>query len=100
MSEPIDPSAVQSALEGTAFAHLGDVLLGSYATGDFAGAVRLLDAVAQVAEELNHHPDVHLEYGRIEFELTSHDVGEVTARDLDLAARIQQLADEQGATAE
>ena len=60
--------------------------------------MRLLDAVAPVAEELNHHPDVVVGYGRVVFELSSHDVGGVTARDVRLALSIQRIADEQGAT--
>jgi 4a-hydroxytetrahydrobiopterin dehydratase len=40
---------------------------------------------------------VKLGWGRIEFELSSHDVGGVTSRDLELAARITGIAAEQGA---
>jgi len=34
----------------------------------------------------------------VEFALTSHDVGGVTQRDVDLALRIRAIADELGAT--
>ena len=71
---------------------------GRLSTADFASAVRLLDAVAVVADELDHHPDVRVGWGSIAFELSSHDAGGVTARDLRLAQRIQALADKQGAT--
>ncbi|QTX05047.1 4a-hydroxytetrahydrobiopterin dehydratase [Agromyces archimandritae] len=100
MSETMTPDEIEQALEGTSFDLLGDVLLGSYATGDFQGAVRVLDAAAVVAEQANHHPDVRLGYGRIEFELSSHDVDTVTRRDVDLALRIEQVATGLGATPE
>ncbi|AMB58301.1 4a-hydroxytetrahydrobiopterin dehydratase [Microterricola viridarii] len=87
------PSDTADTLAGTAFSHRPGKLHGEYATGDFAGAVSLLDQVAAVAEELNHHPDVRLVYGRIAFELSSHDAGGVTERDVALAQRIQALAD-------
>ncbi|MEO5743604.1 MAG: 4a-hydroxytetrahydrobiopterin dehydratase [Terracoccus sp.] len=93
------PSDTADVLAGTAFTHGQGSLRAEYATGDFAGAVRLLDEVAAVAEELNHHPDVQLGYGRIAFELSSHDAGGVTERDLALALRIQALADAAGAPA-
>ena len=86
-------------LSGTAFTHVPGRLRAHYATADFASAVRLLDAVAVVADELNHHPDVSLGYGRIEFDLSSHDAGGVTSRDVRLALRIQALADAAGAGA-
>lgn len=88
-----------SELGGTAFTHVPGRLRAHYATADFAAAVGLLDSVATVADELNHHPDVSLGYGRIEFELSSHDAGGVTSRDVALALRIQALADAAGASA-
>lgn len=95
----LEPADSAGELGGTAFTHESGRLTGIYRTGDFMGAVRLLDAVAPVAEELNHHPDVVVGYGRVVFQLSSHDVGGVTARDVRLALRIQRIADEQGATA-
>lgn len=93
---PLDTAA---ALAGTAFAHEPGHLRAEYATKDFASAVAVLDAVALIAEELNHHPDVRVSYGRVQFELSSHDAGGVTERDVQLAQRIQAVADAAGATA-
>ncbi|UOE44727.1 4a-hydroxytetrahydrobiopterin dehydratase [Agromyces larvae] len=88
----LDEAATRDVLTGTAFTHDGHRLVATYETGDFLGAVRLLDRVAEVAEVMQHHPDVRLGYGRITFELWSHDVGGVTPRDLRLAERIEELA--------
>lgn len=93
---PLDTAA---ALAGTAFAHEPGHLRAEYTTKDFVSAVAVLDAVASSAEELNHHPDVFVAYGRIRFELSSHDAGGVTERDVQLAQRIQAVADAAGATA-
>ncbi|WP_022886948.1 4a-hydroxytetrahydrobiopterin dehydratase [Glaciibacter superstes] len=94
----LSPTDTAADLEPTAFTHGLGHLAASYSTGDFGGAVRLLDQVAVVADELNHHPDVQVGYGSISFELSSHDAGGVTDRDVTLALRIQQLADAAGAT--
>jgi 4a-hydroxytetrahydrobiopterin dehydratase len=93
----LSPGDTAEELESTAFEHEPGRLRGSFTTDDFAGAVRLLDAVAVVADELDHHPDVRLAWGSVEFELSSHDVGGVTSRDIGLARRIQAIADEQHA---
>ncbi|SIO16231.1 4a-hydroxytetrahydrobiopterin dehydratase [Agromyces cerinus] len=93
----LSPADTAGDLAGTAFTHVGEHLAGVFRTADFATAVRLLDEVAVVADELNHHPDVRLGWGRVEFELTSHDVGGVTSRDVALARRIGEIAAEQGA---
>lgn len=93
----LSPDDTADELAGTAFIHVDEHLTGAYATADFATAVRLVDAVAVVADELNHHPDIRLGWGKVEFELSSHDAGGVTIRDLDLARRIGDIAEEQGA---
>ena len=46
---------------------------------------------------LRVHPDVKLGWGRVEFELSSHDAGGVTSRDVALARRITAIAAEHGA---
>ena len=91
------PDETAPDLASTSFLHTGEVLLGGYRTRDFVASVRVLDAVAEVAEALNHHPDVQLGWGRISFELSSHDVGGVTHRDLRLAREIDRIARELGA---
>lgn len=96
----LSPTDTEDQLEGSGFTHTQDHLVGAFTTADFSSAVRLLDAVAVVADELNHHPDVRLGWGRVEFALTSHDVDGVTVRDVELARRIRTLADEAGARPE
>ena len=80
-------------LRGTAFIHLSPALYASFSTKDFATASDFVAKVAKVADAMNHHPDVRLGYGSVWFELSSHDAGGVTERDLELAAHIQTIAD-------
>lgn len=79
---------------------LAQQLHARFRTGDFATGLRFVTAVAEAAEQAGHHPDVMLSYPHVDLRLVSHDVGEVTRRDLDLARRISQLAREQGVTAQ
>lgn len=66
-------------------------------TGDLAGAVSLAQAVVEVADGMNHHPDLDLRYGYVLVRTTSHDVGDVTPRDVELARRVSELAAAAGA---
>ncbi|MFF2275194.1 4a-hydroxytetrahydrobiopterin dehydratase [Agromyces sp. NPDC058126] len=100
MTDPrrtLTPAETVDDLAGTAFVHTGGQLDGAYRTADFASAVEILAEVAEVADAMNHHPEVRLGWGRIAFELSSHDVGGVTSRDLELARRIDALAVGRGA---
>lgn len=72
----------------------------TFATGTFARGIVLAERIAALAEEANHHPDVDLRYPSVHVSLISHDAGGLTARDVDLAGRISDLADELGIEAD
>jgi len=75
---------------------LAQALHARFLTGDFVTGLRFVAAIAEAAEAANHHPDVTLTYPRVDVKLVSHDVSQVTQRDIDLARRISQIAREQG----
>jgi 4a-hydroxytetrahydrobiopterin dehydratase len=99
-SDLLSPTDTEDRLAGGAFTHLDGTLHATFGTPDFASATELVEKVAQAAERMNHHPDVSLGYGKVAFQLSSHDAGGVTERDLALAAEIQALADGLGAHAQ
>ncbi|WP_349897176.1 4a-hydroxytetrahydrobiopterin dehydratase [Parafrigoribacterium soli] len=96
----LSSSDTAERLRGTAFVHLSPALHASYSTDDFATASAFVARVAEAADAMNHHPEVRLGYGSVAFELSSHDAGGVTERDVELATRIQSIADELGARAD
>ena len=57
-------------------------------------ASRLVDAVAEAAEAAGHHPDIDIRWRDVLFVLATHSEGGVTAKDIELAARIDALARE------
>src|SRR6478752_661250 len=65
-----------------------------FRTGDFATGVALVDRIGAAADEADHHPDVSLTYPEVIVTLSSHDVGGITSRDVDLARRISGSAPE------
>ena len=58
---------------------------------DFATAIAVVDEVAAVAEELDHHPDVDIRWRTLRFALSTHVAGGVTERDVELARRIEEV---------
>jgi 4a-hydroxytetrahydrobiopterin dehydratase len=79
------------------------VLLGAieavYSTGDFAKGLAFVNRIGAAAESANHHPDVTLTYPSVHIRLSSHDVGGVTERDLELASTVNDIAIELGVAA-
>jgi 4a-hydroxytetrahydrobiopterin dehydratase len=70
-----------------------------FRTGSFVKGLELVTRITEAAEAANHHPDVVLTYPQVDVDLSSHDVGGVTSRDLDLARRISAVAAELGVEA-
>ncbi len=58
---------------------------------DFVGAFGFMARVALVAEKADHHPDWSNSWNAVDVRLVSHDAGGITAKDLDLAARMDGL---------
>jgi 2-amino-4-hydroxy-6-hydroxymethyldihydropteridine diphosphokinase len=59
---------------------------------NFDTALRFINQVGELAESLNHHPDLRLYgYKFVEVRLSSHDKKRVTSRDIKLALAIAQL---------
>ena len=67
-----------------------------FATGDFATGARLFAAIAELAEQANHHPDVDVRYSRVGVHLFTHSAGGLTHKDVELANRISATAEELG----
>lgn len=83
----------------TGWAFLGDAVHATYEAPDFPAAVRLVSAVAEVAQEMDHHPDVDLRWRRVRFELSTHSESGVTQLDVELGHRIAAEAATVGAAA-
>ena len=77
--------------------HLLTGIRARFRTGDFATGLALVDRIGAAAEEADHHPDISLTYPEVIVTLSSHDVGGITSRDLDLARTISGFAAEAGA---
>ena len=58
----------------------------------FVEAFGFMTKAALVAEAMNHHPEWFNVYNRVTVDLTTHDAGGISARDFELAAKMDSLA--------
>ena len=89
--ESLDGATVDAALTGLRWERNGDRLEKRVKRRDFAAAMEFVNAVAEAAEAVDHHPDIHISWNTVSLELWTHVVGGITRADLDLAARIDAL---------
>lgn len=59
---------------------------------NFLESIEFVNKVSTIAEELNHHPDILINYNRVTITLSTHDEGGVTDKDINLAKKIENLS--------
>lgn len=58
---------------------------------DFRGSLTFVNRVGELAEAAGHHPDIDIRYNKVKLTLVTHDAGGLTAKDFDLAERVNAL---------
>ena len=93
MSKKLDETALREALaELPGWSLEAGKLHREYRFPDFVTAFGFMSSVALVAEAMNHHPEWQNVYNRVVVDLTTHDAGGITEKDLALARRMDDLA--------
>lgn len=67
----------------------------TFPTGTFVRGVAFITAIRDLAEGVNHHPDIILTYPTVIVTLMTHDEGMVTMKDIALAEQINRIWAEQ-----
>jgi 4a-hydroxytetrahydrobiopterin dehydratase len=70
----------------------GDVISRVFQFKDFPAAVKFVNAVAELAEEAQHHPDIDIRWNKVTLALTTHDAGGLTEKDFLLAKKSDELS--------
>jgi 4a-hydroxytetrahydrobiopterin dehydratase len=82
-------SAVE-ALPGWTVSH--DKLHREYKFPDFTHAFGFMATAATAIEKMNHHPEWFNVYNKVTVDLTTHDSGGITQKDVKLAKLLETLA--------
>ena len=89
----LDQDEIDSGLaELPGWSQVGDTITRSVEASSFMDGIRLVSAVAEVAEDLNHHPDIDIRWTTVTFTLSTHSEGGLTQSDMRLAGDINRLA--------
>ena len=95
MTQKLDAAELQSALMALPEWQLskdGLCLERVFTFAGFNAAFGFISRVALAAERENHHPEWFNVYNRVEVTLTTHDVGGLSALDIKLAQKMDDLA--------
>ena len=82
--------ALLEQLRGTWQINARGHLANRYEFSDFVGAMKLANAIAEIAEAEQHHPDLTVRWGACEVEIWTHKIDGLTESDFVLAAKIER----------
>jgi 4a-hydroxytetrahydrobiopterin dehydratase len=72
----------------------GEAIVREWTFAGFAAAMVFVNAVAELAEAANHHPDMLVHgWNKVRLELSTHSEGGLTENDFKLASAIDELPD-------
>ena len=79
-------------LSGWSFSHEGQRIRKKWTAKNFVAAMDFFNRVADLAEQEQHHPDLHLEeYRNASIEIWTHAIGGLSENDFILAAKIDEI---------
>jgi 4a-hydroxytetrahydrobiopterin dehydratase len=69
----------------------GEIISRTFEFPDFVAAMKFVNAVAELAEQAGHHPDIDVRWNKVTLALTTHDAGGLTEKDFALAKHCDGL---------
>jgi len=94
MPRLLDDDEITAALGGLpGWERDGDALVRIAELPSFPAAIAVVDRVAAIAEERDHHPDIDIRWRNVTFRCSSQSTGGITELDTALAASISQEVD-------
>ena len=86
------PTAITEALTATPNWELSNgAIIRTFAFKNFAEALAFVNRVGELAEAMDHHPDIDIRWNKVRLELSTHSAGGLTKLDFDLASQINAL---------
>ena len=87
-----DPQLASALKSIPLWSRQGAAIARTFQFNDFPSAMKFINAVADLAEQTQHHPDMDIRWNRVTLALTTHDAGGVTNKDIILARRCDALS--------
>ncbi|MHC5023637.1 MAG: 4a-hydroxytetrahydrobiopterin dehydratase [Planctomycetota bacterium] len=84
--QKLTPEQIEQRLEEfSEWSLAGDALQRTFGFDDFVSAMAFVNRVAELAEEMQHHPDIMIRYRKVTLTLSTHDAGGLTDLDFQFA---------------
>jgi 4a-hydroxytetrahydrobiopterin dehydratase len=91
--ELLNEEQIAEHLSDSEWVREGDEIVREWTFENFARAMEFVNAVGELAEAANHHPDILLHgWNKVRLSVTNHSAGGLTEADFQLAGGVDGLA--------
>ena len=66
-------------------------IIKDYGFNSFKEALDFVNKIGEIAERINHHPDILLSYNKVRLTLTTHSEKTITLKDFEVAEEIDKI---------
>lgn len=70
---------------------VGGKLHAEFKLGSFSDVIGAVNSIAEAAEEVNHHPDIHIYFKKLVIDLWTHKFSGLSDKDFHLAKKIGEI---------
>ena len=92
MASKLSDIEIQRALGNhSGWTRRGNAITRTFESASFPDGIAFVNRVAEVAERMDHHPDVDIRYTKVTCTLSTHSAGGITSKDFKLAEEIDAI---------
>jgi 4a-hydroxytetrahydrobiopterin dehydratase len=87
----LESQHIQEVLQGTGWIQKGKSLVKTFKFDSYMKAISFVNTVASLAEDMHHHPEITIHYDRVRLQLSTHEEGGVTDKDVSFAHEVEEI---------
>ena len=87
----ISPDEINKTLSNQHWIYKNNGISKSFEFQSYMEGINFVNSIAEIAEQRNHHPDINIGWCKVRISITSHDLGGVTTKCVNLATSIDLL---------
>ena len=87
----ISPDEIKKSLASHGWDYAEKQISKSFTFDAYLEGIEFVQKISVLAETQNHHPDIHIGWCKVDISITSHDLGEVSTKCVNLALGIDNI---------
>ena len=87
----ISRDEIEKSISNYGWKWVDNTITKSFVFNSYMESISFVNTVAEISERMNHHSDLHISYCKIKVSISSHDLGGVSTKCINLATQIDQI---------